>query len=158
MKILEDNSERLVLSQGPSPAGIILAVLLAAALWFSAFRAPDPMQGVLFWLPAILGAAVLLFVFAQSTRLTLDSRTGEFSLRKFGPLGPRSRRLDIGTLAGATLQLSPGGAGSGKKLRAALVLKTPSGLQEVPLSTGYSGGPGPEKAAEAINRWLTRRR
>jgi hypothetical protein len=153
MVILENTRDRLVVAERPSLTGLVLAVLLAVLIWAGASISPYGMQGLAAILPGVIGGGILIYVFARSSRLTLDRRADTLVLRQTSVLGLRKRALPLGALVGATLQRSRG-ARQGHTVRMALVLREPTGHRDIPMTPIYTGGPGPDRVAEAINTWL----
>lgn len=152
MKIVERNSERLVLKRGPSLPGLLFALVLSVGLLAGTSSVPLGNAPLMIALALAIGGVMLLFAMSHSLKLSMDRRTDEFLLQSWSMLGPRSLRMPLGGLAGATVQVMPGSGGT--DLRPALMLKTPRGPKEHPLTSYPVGRSETDRLIETINDWL----
>ena len=152
MKIVERNSERLVLKRGPSLPGLLFAVVLSSGLLIGTSAMPASNAPTMILLAVIIGAIMLLFAMSHSLRLSMDRRTDEFLLQRWSMLGPRRLRMPLGGLAGATVHVRPGSAGT--DLRPALMLKTERGPKEHLLTNYPLGQTETDRLIDTINDWL----
>ncbi|WP_189412472.1 hypothetical protein [Neogemmobacter tilapiae] len=152
MKIVERNSERLVLTRGPSLPGLLFALVLAGGLLATSSNLPPESFPAIAAVALVTGGIMVLFAMSRALKLTMDRHTDEFRLRSWSMLGPRSLRMPLGGLAGATLHMMPGSGGS--DMRPALMLKTPRGPKEHPLSSQKVSRAEADRLIETINGWL----
>jgi hypothetical protein len=152
MKIVERNSERLVLKRAPSLPGLLFALILAGGLLVTSSSMPKDSFPAMAGVALVTGGIMVLFAMSRSLKLTMDRHTDEFVLRTWSMLGPRSMKMPLGGLAGATLQVMPGSRGG--DVRPALMLKTPRGPKEYSLSSQPVSRAESDQLIETINGWL----
>lgn len=151
MRIIEHNRERLVLARRPAPGGIFAALILTGIVWLALRHPAFALSPGMALVAALAAGLALLFLLGRGPRLTMDRRTEELTLTRTVGFWPVRLRMPLGTVAGATLQ-RPARRAPG--LRAALMLKTPTGPKEQALSDRFSKGPEPEETVTLINDWL----
>jgi hypothetical protein len=157
MKIIAESPDRLMLEDRPW----ILGGILVGVILFFVLIALLTAQGNL-WLGLGMGLGAAMFglafvVFVRRVIVIFDRGARAVVIRSVSLLGQSEQTLALAHLRGAVVETSisrssGGGRRSGTSKTHRPALQTPDGL--VPLTQIYSGGPGAERAAAAINAWL----
>jgi hypothetical protein len=155
MRVIETSSDRLILRSRPWGLGgiLIFVILLLLLIAWGTFQ-DEPWLGLIF-LAVALAAGGLFVLFVRQVVAILDRPAKAVVIRSASLLGQTETTLPLASIKGATVEISTSVSSSGgrsRTYRPALRLK--GGQPNLPLTEVYSGGPGADQVAEAINDWL----
>jgi hypothetical protein len=155
MNVTRDTAEELILDY--TPWGLALVVCLSTlglVAWGLSLMTKGEVIGGLFLvlIGAGMGAGVLL-AFVERTRLWLHRPTATLTFRRRTLLSANETIRPLSDLRRAVTQTQRGSKGV---ILGRPVLDLTDPVTELPLTLSFGSGPGPERATNVINGWLSR--
>lgn len=154
MKISTNTDAQLIIENNPVLLAFLLNAFHLIFLGVGIFMIRSEFWiGLALILSALLFGLVFNLAFVRRTQFIFDRTEDLVEMRRKSLLGYRRRTWALGDLSHAKVESSSSDGST--TYRAALVFATGMDAGTVPMTVVYSSGSGAERAASAVNNWLS---
>lgn len=152
---IQSSPDLLVIENRPLMVALMLAamLLLFVGIGLSTLAAGEIGTGLAMTLGAPLFLLPFFIIFVRRNQLILDRREGALIHRRKSLTGYTERRHDLAALTGAEVESSR--SSDTRTYRMVYVLDGGESPGRHPFTSSYSSGSGAQRAAQAVNDWLS---